>query len=194
MVWNIVGNIAREEYSLEGIGPNPRIFLTRKRISTYRTIAIWGFFSWELTLVGFHSISPYFPRKCIMRNFIKKIRTGRWLGGLNLLHGPKIVLLHDFLEMFLHQIIPGAWMVFLINKEVSGTCESTTLSYKRYCPEFRHYYRADSRFVPSQWETSLQSNAVYHWLGANLESAVLLYDDEREGYNHGSWHNNVVIP
>ena len=32
--------------------------------------------------------------------------------------------------------------------------------------------RADSRFVPSQWETPLQSNAVSHWLGANLESAL----------------------
>ena len=32
-------------------------------------------------------------------------------------------------------------------------------------------YRADSRLVLSQWETSLQSNVVSHWLGANLESA-----------------------
>ena len=32
--------------------------------------------------------------------------------------------------------------------------------------------RADSRFAPSQWETSLQSNAVSHWLSANLESAL----------------------
>ena len=32
--------------------------------------------------------------------------------------------------------------------------------------------RADSRFVPSQWETALQSNAVSHWLGAKLESAL----------------------
>ena len=31
---------------------------------------------------------------------------------------------------------------------------------------------ADSRLAPSQWETSLQSNAVSHWLGANLESAL----------------------
>ena len=31
---------------------------------------------------------------------------------------------------------------------------------------------ADSRLVPSQWETSLQSNAVSHWLGANLELAL----------------------
>ena len=33
-------------------------------------------------------------------------------------------------------------------------------------------YRADSRFAPSQWETSLQSNAISHSLGANLESAL----------------------
>ena len=32
--------------------------------------------------------------------------------------------------------------------------------------------RADSRLEPSQWETSLQSNTVSHWLGANLESAL----------------------
>ena len=31
---------------------------------------------------------------------------------------------------------------------------------------------ADSRRAPGQWETSLQSNAVSHWLGANLESAL----------------------
>ena len=32
--------------------------------------------------------------------------------------------------------------------------------------------RADSRLAPSQWETLLLSNAVSHWLGANLESAL----------------------
>ena len=35
--------------------------------------------------------------------------------------------------------------------------------------------RADSRLAPSQWEMALQSNAVFHWLGANLESALCLY-------------------
>ena len=30
------------------------------------------------------------------------------------------------------------------------------------------YLRADSRFVPSQWETALLCNAVSHWLGTNL--------------------------
>ena len=32
--------------------------------------------------------------------------------------------------------------------------------------------RADSRLPPSQWEMSLQSNAISHWLGRNLESAL----------------------
>ena len=34
-------------------------------------------------------------------------------------------------------------------------------------------HRADSKFAPSQWATSLQSNAVSHWQGANLESTLL---------------------
>ena len=33
-------------------------------------------------------------------------------------------------------------------------------------------YRADSRLASSQWETSLQSNAVSHWLGTRLESSL----------------------
>ena len=33
--------------------------------------------------------------------------------------------------------------------------------------------RADSRFVPSQWNTALLCNDVSHWLGANLESALM---------------------
>ena len=32
--------------------------------------------------------------------------------------------------------------------------------------------RADSRFAASQWEISLQSNTISHWLGANLQSAL----------------------
>ena len=35
-------------------------------------------------------------------------------------------------------------------------------------------YRADSRFAPSQWETALLCNAVPHWLGASLESTLIL--------------------
>ena len=38
------------------------------------------------------------------------------------------------------------------------------------------YGRVDSRLAPSQRETSLQSNAISHWLGAHLDSA--LYGNE----------------
>ena len=37
--------------------------------------------------------------------------------------------------------------------------------------------KAESRLAPSQWETSLQSNAVSNWLDANLDSALM----------HASW-------
>ena len=36
------------------------------------------------------------------------------------------------------------------------------------------YFRANSKLAPSQWKMSWQSNAVSHWLGANLESALYL--------------------
>ena len=36
-------------------------------------------------------------------------------------------------------------------------------------------YRAYFRLAPNQWETSLQCNAVSHWLGANPESTLIEY-------------------
>ena len=36
------------------------------------------------------------------------------------------------------------------------------------------YCRADSRFVPSQWETALLGKDISHWLDTNLESAPSL--------------------
>ena len=42
----------------------------------------------------------------------------------------------------------------------------------QYTELYRYDYRADSRFAPSQWETSLQGNAISHWLDTNLESAL----------------------
>ena len=34
--------------------------------------------------------------------------------------------------------------------------------------------RTDSRLAPCQLEMSLQSNAISHWLGANLESVLII--------------------
>ena len=36
------------------------------------------------------------------------------------------------------------------------------------------WFRPDSRLAPIQWETLLHRNAVYHWIGASLESALWL--------------------
>ena len=52
----------------------------------------------------------------------------------------------------------------MISKHIDEVVETKTTS-----------IRADSRFAPNQWETSSQSNAVSHWLGANLESALIIY-------------------
>ena len=49
-------------------------------------------------------------------------------------------------------------------------------------PSLRYLHRADSRFASSQWETSLHSNAVSHWLGAKLESQ-----------HTAVWHNLFTI-
>ena len=35
-------------------------------------------------------------------------------------------------------------------------------------------FRAEPKLAPSQWETVLQSNAVSHWLSANLEAVLQL--------------------
>ena len=43
--------------------------------------------------------------------------------------------------------------------------------------------RADSWLAPSQWETSLQSNAVFHWLGANIESALVTSQAPKQSYD-----------
>ena len=41
-----------------------------------------------------------------------------------------------------------------------------------YTQLLRVFHRADPRFAPSQWKTALLCNDVFHWLSANLESAL----------------------
>ena len=41
-----------------------------------------------------------------------------------------------------------------------------------WCLVLRIYFKADSRFAPSQWETVLLCNDVSHCLGASLESTL----------------------
>ena len=68
------------------------------------------------------------------------------------------------------QPCPSLGSVNLFNHVISAPFQNLLiLTYVRYC------VRADSRYVPNQWETSLQSIAVSHWLGANLDSALSVF-------------------
>ena len=58
-------------------------------------------------------------------------------------------------------------LYFSINERVTFLC---FFFYVAYPKNYQRSIRADSRFAPSQWETSLQSNAFYYWLVAKLES------------------------
>ena len=63
-----------------------------------------------------------------------------------------------------------------------GACP-TTLTWLIQTNRSQHFatlwiYRTDSRLAPSEWETSLQSNAVSHWLDANIESALIYHNNK----------------
>ena len=61
---------------------------------------------------------------------------------------------------------PSIWQLIRQTEEVTAKSKMDFLWIWIIC-------RADSKFAPSQWETSLQSNDVSHWLGTNLESALI---------------------
>ena len=64
--------------------------------------------------------------------------------------------------------VPSARMPLAIIMISRGICFVCT---RNLWIRGRDKRRADSRFVPSQWETALHCNDVSHWLGASLESA-----------------------
>ena len=64
--------------------------------------------------------------------------------------------------------------------------------------------RDDSRLAPSQWKTSLHSNAVSRWLGAHLESAAWLRiagiisrveecDFRKQKWNNKKTHQRIFL-
>ena len=72
---------------------------------------------------------------------------------------------------------------------VPSTCQ---MGANLWTQEYRvvQWSRAVSRFAPSQWETALLCNDVSHWLGANLESALMKYVDRR----HCTWGFYKMLP
>ena len=63
-----------------------------------------------------------------------------------------------------HFSVPDRWKS-VTESEMNMSCLN---------PRPVHWFRADSRFAPSQWETALLCNEVSHWLGASPESALWL--------------------
>ena len=53
------------------------------------------------------------------------------------------------------------------------------------------YYRADYRLAPRQWET-LQSNTISHWLGTNIESALILHNKQTEMCQYWMGHYTII--
>ena len=60
-------------------------------------------------------------------------------------------------------------------KGKKGKSSEPQMSWKEALYAYQWVLRADSRFAPSQWETALLCNDVSHWLGANLESTLVLF-------------------
>ena len=56
-----------------------------------------------------------------------------------------------------------------------------------------YWYRADSRLVLSQWETSLQCNAIPHWLGTKLISTLLIWLMRNHGTGNSRQNINQII-
>ena len=82
-------------------------------------------------------------------------------------------LMNPFIEWF-----PGTTGLILgLHPANERRCYKVTPSligwpqtYSESCARLR--WQSISLFAPSQWETSLQSNTISHWLAANLESAL----------------------
>ena len=65
--------------------------------------------------------------------------------------------------------------IILTNYEVTQLCICVPLG-RNELAWLLAIVDADSRLVPSQGKTSLQSNAFSRWLGANQESALIVFE------------------
>ena len=81
------------------------------------------------------------------------------------------LVMHGSLWRFLHTL-DGMYLsiitVMVLNFYQSPSGVRSLFS-ARISMFFHFWFRADSRFAPSQWETALLCNDVSYWLGANLQ-------------------------
>ena len=87
--------------------------------------------------------------------------------GWNYLSIPKLQWLYCWSLEWISNHIPQLIMDVIIYPCWKGPQVSTLCNI---------HDRANSRLAPSQWEMSLQSNAISHWLGTNLESVLHTQD------------------
>ena len=66
-------------------------------------------------------------------------------------------------------------------EQVNASCMIAARLLTEVTSRTENQLSADSRFAPSQWETSLQSNAVSHWLDTKLESALKMASIGQQG-------------
>ena len=67
----------------------------------------------------------------------------------------------------------GCWCLGYLRCQAISTVQQSamvlTICWIRFLDT---WIRADSRLAPSQWDMALQSNAVSHWLGTNLDGSL----------------------
>ena len=113
----------------------------------------------SLVMIYTHSIACFQMSPCRMDN--------TYIGHKHDVMGPPVTHINFFIEETIKcdpgicDVIHDNYDKYSIKRSLSGT---------RMNGECR--LKADSRLAPSQWDPALQSNAVSHWLGANLESAL----------------------
>ena len=83
----------------------------------------------------------------------------------------KIKIISNFILVF-----SGGWPKHCVGF-IQVTTPFSCFIQIQFCWSF-HLIRANCGLAPSQWEMSLQSNAVSHWLDANLESALFHVQNE----------------
>ena len=88
-------------------------------------------------------------------------------------------------------------LTLFMGKTVPNTQNAANI-YSKRCLRYltvskKSQANATSGFAPSQWKTLLQINTVCHWLGAKLESALLLARRSAERLTRPNWDNQWTV-
>ena len=141
------------------IGNSTNSLFTKQTSKLHISVPLW----WESTRERWITLIKFWYKKRL------HAITSSWTSSTSM---------HVMVQAFkvLARDILMKWMFSLITRLLLGqlihpiNTNKKTQSKATSCA----YIRADSRFVPSQWETVLLCNDISHCLGASLESALYL--------------------